>query len=168
MSNRLGVILHENEEPYAVLRADRLAYAPRLLFGLLWTLTPFFFLFPLLRLNGLGVACIVLLALSGVFSLLNTRASWYGSALVLTNHRCIDVTRRGLGPPVVTVAAWSNIAAIKIVPGRIWHRLCGLGAVRIDLSTPSLLSFVHAGVRNPELVRNLVCEVQSVGKKKRV
>ncbi|MBI1908219.1 hypothetical protein HYS28_02260 [Candidatus Uhrbacteria bacterium] len=168
MTGRLGVTLRDHEEQYAVVRAAPLAFAPRFAWGLAWTLTPFFFLFPLLRLDLLGIVFIALLAVSGVLYLLNLRAGWYGSGLVVTNQRCIDVTRKGIGPPLVTDASWRDIERISVVPGPVWHRLLGLGGVRVELRGPSPFAFLLSGVRNPDLVAAMLSEVQSKGTKKRV
>lgn len=168
MTGRFGVQLHDDEERYAVIRASVVSYMPRLAWGTVWVLSPFLFFFPLLRLGWIGVAFIILLALSGVLYLLNVRASWYGSGFLVTSQRCIDVTRKGVGPPAVTDATWRDTADITVVPGRIWQRLLGLGTVRVDLRSPSPFSFVLRGVRRPELVVELLTEVQCMRTKKRV
>lgn len=168
MTGRFGVPLHDDEERYAIIRASFASYLPRFIFGTAWALAPFIFFFPLLRLAWTGVAFVILLALSGVLYLLNLRASWFGSGLVVTNKRCVDVTRKGVGAPLITEVAWSDVAEVKKVPGSIWQRLCGLGTIRVDLRSPSPFSFALSGVRKPELVARLLTEVQYMRTKPRL
>lgn len=157
--DNLGVVLEAHEERYAVVRSDPRAYIGRVLLGVLWILTPWFFLFPLLRLHWLGVLCVGLLTLSGMLFLLQSRARWLGSALVLTNLRCVDVTRQGFAAPIITSVPWSDIQEIVVAPARLWQRVLRLSNIRIDIRSAPQLSLLLPAVRRGELVRKLVNEV---------
>lgn len=160
MMHVLGVELNENEERIAVIRSSVRLYVPRILFGVVWVLSPFYLLFPLLRLGKFGVVFAVLLGVSGVAYLVSIRATWYGTALLLTNQRCVDVVRRGLGPPSVTFVPWSAVAGVRALHGGFLKKLWGLSTLRVDLDASKPFAFELAGVRHVERVRDLVHEVQ--------
>lgn len=159
MRHKLGIVLREDEEVYAVVRAAGAAYVPRIVFGVLWVLTPFLLFFPLLRMNGMGWVVFGVLALGGVLYLLNLRAQWYGSAIVLTTQHVIDVTRQGLGPAIVTTVRRADVEGLHVTPAPWWGRLLGLSCVRVALRDGAF-DMELRGVRNGGAVRELWDEVQ--------
>lgn len=167
MTNVLGVQLHDGEERCAVIRSDVRALLPKFVFGVAWTLVPAFFFFPLLRLGLFGFVFAALLAMSGLVYLLNLRSSWYGTAIVATTHRCIDIHRRGLAPATVVAVPWSDVTVVSTVPRSLFHVLLGLGTIRVDFVESRGFSFVMKGVRNPDRVQQLLHEVQYLRKGKK-
>lgn len=167
MTNVLGIQLHEGEERCAVIRGDVRALLPRFLFGVAWTLLPAFFFFPLLRLGVSGFVLVVLFALGGLLYLLNLRSSWFGTGIVATTHRCIDVSRRGFAPATVVAVPWSDVTVVSLAPRSLLHTLLGVGTIRVDFVESRGFSFVMKGIRNPERMQQLLHEVQYLRKGKK-
>ncbi len=167
MTHILGVQLYDGEERCAVIRGDVVAYIPRLLLGVTWTLLPFFFFFPLLRLGLFGLVFAGLLTLGGCVYLFHLRSSWLGTGLIATTLRCIDVSRRGFAPATVVAVPWSDATIISVAPSNIIYTLLGVGSVRIDFAESHAFSFVSRGVRNPRRVQQLLHEVQCLRKGKK-
>lgn len=162
MTNVLGVPLQEGEERCAVIRRDIRALLPKLLFGIVWTLVPFFFFFPLLRLGFSGFIFAALIAIGGGLYLVSLRLSWYSTGLVATTSQCIDVSRRGFAPAHIVAVPWSDVTSIRVVGRSVFHALLGLGTIRVDFVASRGFSFVMTGVRQPKRVQQLLHEVQCV------
>lgn len=167
MTNVLGVQLYDDEERCAVIRRDVRALLPKFIFGVAWTLLPAFFFFPLLRLGVFGFVFAALLAIGGLVYLLNLRSSWFGTALLVTTLRCIDVSRRGFAPATVVAVPWSDVTVVSTAPRSLFHALLGLGTIRVDFVESRGFSFVMKGVRNPNRVQQLLHEVQYLRKGKK-
>ncbi|HCC83311.1 TPA: hypothetical protein DEP96_00510 [Candidatus Uhrbacteria bacterium] len=151
MMNHVHLPLHDHEERYGMFRASGRSVGLRLVFGAIWTLLPFILLFEILRLEWYGVVLLVIIGLSGLRYLLAVRASWYGSVLVVTNERVIDVTKIGFSKPVVTSVWWNEVKEVRRV-GK---------SIMIETSTKVPMILVLANVKKPTLVMNLISEVQS-------
>lgn len=166
MTSVLGVQLYEGEERCAVIRSDVRALLPKFLFGVAWTLLPAFFFFPLLRLGFFGFVFAALLAIGGLVYLLNLRASWFGTGIVATTLRCIDVSRRGFAPSTIVAVPWEDVTVVSLAPRSLLHTLLGLGTIRVDFVESRGFSFVMKGIRNPKRVQQLLHEVQYLQKGK--
>lgn len=156
MTHVLGVQLHDGEERCAVIRSAVFALMPRVTLGIAWTLVPFFFFFPLLRLGSFGIFFAAMLASSGLAYLFRLRVSWYHTALVATTTRVIDVHRRGFAPAVIVAAPWTDVTVISAAPRAPF----GIGTVRVDFVASRDFSFVLRGVYNPKRASELLHEVQ--------
>ena len=167
MIDALGVELKEGEERIAVIRSSVRLYIPRISFGMVWVLSPWYLLFPLLRLGTVGVVFAALLGISGITYLFSLRTTWHGTALIFTNQRCIDVVRRGFSPPSITFVPWSSVVGVRALHGGFFKKLWGLSTLRMDLDATKNFAFEMEGVRNVERVKNLAHEVQLGGKKER-
>ncbi len=144
--------LHDHEERYGLFRSSWLAIAPKMLLGLAWTLLPFVLLFPILRLDWLGIVLAILFGAFGLRYLLAVRAGWYGSVLAVTNERVIDITKRGFGQPVVTSVSWKEVKGVR----------SGIrNSVLVDVGGEKPMTLVLAGAAKPKLVKELLIEVQS-------
>lgn len=135
-----------------MFRASERSITPRIMFGVIWTLLPFILLFEILRLEWIGVFLLVVVGISGLRYLLAVRAGWYGSVLVLTNERVIDVTKKGFSKPVVTSVTWSEIKGVKLDKAK---------TILIATNTKIPMTLALSGVKKPALVMNLISEVQS-------
>lgn len=124
---------------------------PKIIFGVIWTLLPFFLLFEILRLEWYGVILLMVVGISGLRYLLAVRAGWYGSVLVVTNERVIDVTKKGFDKPVMTSVGWNEMKAVKL----------GVRSIIIETCTKVPMMLTLTNVKKPALVMNLISEVQS-------
>lgn len=150
--NHVLVPLHDHEERYGMFRASGLFIAPKLIFGIIWTLLPFILFFEILRLEWYGVVLLFVLGISGLRYLLAVRAGWYGSVWVITKERIIDVSKKGFRKPVITSVLWSAVKEVKLSKAK---------AIRLETKTKVPIILVLSGVKNPGLVMNLISEVQS-------
>lgn len=145
--------LGEHEERVATVRADVAAYAPRLVLGIAWTLAPWWLLFPFLRLGVLGWVVVGIVACGGVLYLANLRAQWFGTALVVTSERVIDVVQRGMGREETMAFPWQEVVDIQAVTR------FPFGAVRLVLRNGPFDVRID-GVRDPLAVKKMLHEVQ--------
>lgn len=150
MMNHVHLPLNDHEERYGMWRASGLSVMPQLFLGMIWTLLPFVLLFEILRLEWYGVVLLLIVGISGLRYLLAVRAGWYGSVLVVTNERVIDVTKKGFGKAVLTSVKWAEVARVRTESQ----------AVIVETKTKIPMMLGLTGVRNPGLVMNLISEVQ--------
>lgn len=88
--------LQEGERLVSVLRRSLLTVAPTLALAGLFLATPFFFLFPLLRLGFIGTVILCASLALGAYLALKGVLLWDANVLVLTDHRFIVVRQHGL------------------------------------------------------------------------
>ncbi len=160
MKDIAHLTLYDGEERYAVIRADYRAFLPRIAFGVLWLLLPFFFFFSLLRMGVFGLGFGAALTLSALLYLFSLRATWHGSALVVTTLRCIDVTRRGFRRAIIAAVPWKSVTAVHVDAQTVWQKAFGLGSVRVDVADAVPFSFVLSGVNDPRRIQELFDDVQ--------
>lgn len=88
--------LQEGERIISVLRRSLLTATPTLLLAGLFLATPFFFLFPLLRLGFIGTVILCAALALGAYLALKGVLLWDANVLVITDHRFIVVRQHGL------------------------------------------------------------------------
>lgn len=162
MKDIANLNLYDGEERCAVVRADYRAFLPRIAFGVLWLLLPFFFFFPLLRMGFFGLGFGAALFVSAFVYLFSLRATWHGSALVVTTLRCIDVTRHGFRRAVVVAVPWKLVIAVHVDARTVWQKAFGLGSIRVDVADAAPFSFLLSGVKDPIRIQELFHDVQCV------
>lgn len=162
MTRLLGVQLEDTEERCAVIRRDVRALLLRCAFGIAWTLLPSFFFFPLLRMGWFGGAVAVVLTLGGLVYLMRVRTSWFGTAIVATTHRCIDVTRKGFAKGTAVSVPWEDVAAVETPRRSVLHIVLGVGTLRVVPVAKHPFLFELTGVRNVGRVQQLLNDVQCV------
>ncbi len=159
--------LQEGERVVSVLRRSLLTVAPTLILAALFLATPFFFLFPLLRMGFVGTvilcACIALgsyLGLKGVLL-------WDANVLVLTDRRFLVVRQHGLWSRRVIEAPLSGSQVTVKRSG--WSGALRIGQLTIigqGLSVPVIVTGMPAAetvARNIQSLR----DAQSAGFKVR-
>lgn len=162
MKNTLGVELQAGEECYAIVRCSGLFFLPRLVLGVVWFFLPFMFVWTLWRLGLIGLVIALLFLLTSIWFLRRLEASWRGSGLILTNLRCIDVSRSISGKEaLVSEVSWAEVKEAEARMSRLlgW---AGLGSVEVHLQEPHSFSFLLPGVVRPRRVAKLIAEVQSL------
>lgn len=125
----------------------------------LWTLLPFFFLFPLLQRGVIGVIIFLLIAASGAFLLFYVYDQWRHTCLFITDHRVIDVEQKG----------WMKFEVYEVLHGQIkdvvvkrrgpWAYLFSYGNVEIEIAyAPENLLFPC--VKNPKRTQYLLLDLR--------
>lgn len=166
MTSLLGVQLYDGEERCAVIRRDMRALLPQFVFGMVWTLLPSFFFFSLLRMGMFGAFFSVVLTMGGLVYLVRLRKAWYGTAIVATTLRCIDVECRGFRKGTAVAVPWSDVTVISTPKRSVVAALFGVGTIRVDMAQKHAFSFVLTGVRDASRVQQLLHDVQCVRKGK--
>lgn len=162
MKSTLGVELAPGEECYAIVRPSGIFFFPRLALGVVWFLLPFLFVWTLWRLGLIGLVIALLFLITSIWFLRRLEASWRGSGLVLTNLRCIDVSRSiSRKGALVHDVPWAEVGEIAAERSR-WLGWFGVGSVEVHLRPPHAFSFILPGVIRPHRVAKLIAEVQSL------
>ncbi len=153
--------LHSDEHVLGIIRASAWAYLPRLFFGVLWVLVPFFLLFPLLVLGSFGVIFFLVLLGSGVFYLFKRWVRWQYTMLIVTDQRVIDIEQKSILSRELTDLRWRDVRRIRVRKGRGWQKLFRLGAIQIKGKKRAGYNLELLGIKRVELVESFLNEVKS-------
>lgn len=162
MVRSLPVTLQKDEEVLAVVRRSAFTIAWKILFTLAWFLVPFLFFFPLLRLGGVGV---------GIFFLLLGGAVLYGwhlwrrfmyTMLIVTDRRVIDVDQGSWRRRHVADLPLVEIRTVVTERTSWIGGMFGIGMIRIETGDGTSFDLEWDGVRQPQLLADLLREVQSI------
>jgi hypothetical protein len=88
--------MQEGERVVSVLRRSLFMVAPTLFLAALFLATPFFFLFPLLRMGFIGTVLLCVCIAVGAYLGLKGVLLWDANVLVLTDRRFLVVRQHGL------------------------------------------------------------------------
>ncbi len=99
----------------------------------IWTVFPFFFLFPLWRQGTWGVALFFLWLLSGIVLLWRQYLTWARTVFLVTDMRVIDYDQRGFFHRVVTEARYESIDEVSVQVKGIVPTLFRYGTLRLKL-----------------------------------
>ncbi|MCE9585964.1 PH domain-containing protein [Candidatus Uhrbacteria bacterium] len=145
------VIQMQPEERTLVLerRHLRTMAGPLILAGLLIAV-PFFFLFPLVRAGGFGMAIFALLLAVGAAFALRVFITWDSHVLILTNRRIVHVEQTGVWRRQVREMPLSTIEQISIERRGAWDAMFHTGVLKLRANGHGSIAF--AGVYRPELL----------------
>ena len=88
--------LREGERIQGMIRRHVVTLLPMLSLSALFIITPFFFLFPLLRAGSIGAITLVLSVAIGLSLALRALHLWDADVLIVTTERMIDVDQSGV------------------------------------------------------------------------
>jgi len=152
--------LKAREELLEVVHASIL---PRLGKGFLfavWTILPFFFLFPLWRAGMWGIILFAVWLLSGLFLLGRAYLVWARTVFFITDMRVIDQDQRGFFYKVVTEARYDQIDEVSYHVKGIIPTLFRYGTLSLQLRGSSAdIQVPH--VKHPERLTNLINDLRS-------
>ncbi|MBI3956735.1 MAG: PH domain-containing protein [Candidatus Kerfeldbacteria bacterium] len=132
---------------------------PGLIAGIVF-FSPFFFLFPLLRLGLPGVLGLLIVFLAGILLLIRLVVLYSLNVLLITNYRLIDVDQRGLFHREVSECTYDRIADVSFSMRGIPQTLLHYGNVQIQ-TAGSQANLEVRNVRGPDRVQELIMKLQS-------
>ncbi len=125
--------LKAEEDVLEVLHASLAPYILQFTLMLIWLLSPFFFMFPLLREGTWGVSLLIAWILSGLILLGRAYLRWSRTVLVVTDRRVVDHDQKGFFHRVVTEARFDQIDEVSYQVKGVASTLFRYGTLRIQL-----------------------------------
>jgi hypothetical protein len=152
--------LKPREEILATVHASLL---PKLWLYILlsvWTVLPFFFLFPLWRLGAWGIGVFFLWLFSGALWLGRTYFMWSRTLFLITDLRVIDYDQRGFFHHVVTQARYDAIDEVSVQVKGVASTLFRYGTLRLQLQG-SAADIVVEPVYQPAHLSDLINDLRT-------
>ncbi len=151
--------LKPHEEVLEVVHASVL---PKLwVFALttIWTVLPFFFLFPLWRQGMWGVVVFLIWLVSGLILLWRLSLIWTRTVFLITDMRVIDYDQRGFFHRVVTEARFEQMDEVSVHVKGMGATLFRYGTLQIKLhGSAADIEVDH--VKKPEHLSSLVNDLR--------
>lgn len=122
-------------------------------------LIPFFFLFPLLKWHGWGIALGVLVFLVGFSIFFRTVFLWYHNVFVITTDRILDFDQRGFFERVVSQSSFEKIQDVSFHIHGAWQTMFRCGDINIKTAWGSVDLCVPAIFR-PATIQRLLLDTQ--------
>src|SRR3989338_3977954 len=129
--------LKAHEEVLEVVNASIIPRLIRVTLLVIWTLLPFFFLFPLWREGGIGLTIFVVWLFSGILLLMRTYIMWARTVFVVTDMRVIDYDQKGFFYRVVTQTRFDQIDEVSYQIKGIFPTLFRYGTLELQLHSSS-------------------------------
>jgi membrane protein YdbS with pleckstrin-like domain len=123
-------------------------------------LSPFFFLFPLLRLGPFGVVAIVVLLVVGVVIAVRVVVMYSFNVLMITTIRLIDIDQRGLFHREVSESTYEKIQDVSFSMKGIAQTVFRFGNLLIQ-TAGGQANLEQRNIREPEKVQDLILKLQS-------
>ncbi len=126
--------LDDGEEPVEIYRQFALAFFWQWAGGLFFLLSPFFFLYPLLRIGGWGSLIMAFLFLIGLSWLFRTWKIWYYSIMLATDKRLVIVDQKGMFDRQVSQVELDKINDISYRKRGLVQTIFNIGTLYIQIS----------------------------------
>jgi len=130
---------------------------PRLVLALLLIVTPFFFLFPLLKTGPTGIVVFSVCVGVGVLVAWRTFVMWDGEALIVSNQRIVKVTQSGFFSRTVTEASLDRLADISWRKRGLMGTVFNFGDLTINTTGQQRIAATH--MPSPREIHALLVEV---------
>ncbi len=143
--------LREGERIQGMIRRHVVTLLPMLSLSALFIITPFFFLFPLLRAGSIGAITLVLSVAIGLSLALRAIHLWDADVLIVTTERVIDVDQSGVWARQVAEIPLGAIHDIRWERRGFHEALFRLGTVRLSAAMPPS-EVVVSHIAHPERV----------------
>ena len=143
--------LKPREEVLEVIHASVVPHMPKLAMLVLWSVLPFFFLFPLWRQGTWGVILFLVWLCSGLLMLARAYVRYNRTVFLLTDSRVVDHDQRGLFHRVVTQARYDEIDEASVRIKGIAPTMFGYGTLTLKLHGSSADIVVDAVPRPSHL-----------------
>ncbi|MBI2473115.1 PH domain-containing protein [Candidatus Uhrbacteria bacterium] len=151
--------LKAHEEVLEVVYASMIPRLPRVTLLVVWILLPFFFLFPLWREGGIGLAIFAIWLFSGVLLLVRAYLTWSRTVFVVTDMRVIDYDQKGFFHRVVTQTRFDQIDEVSYHIKGIFPTLFGYGTLQLQLQGSSADIQVEQ-VKRPNRIADLINDLR--------
>lgn len=162
---RLLQNLKEDEEIKACYHQFFLAWFWQWLGAFLVFLSPFFFLYLLLRYGLAGQIILLVLFVVGAMWLLRVWRLWQGSVLIVTSHRLVMMRQTGVFDRTVSQISLDKINDAAFRQKSFWQTFFNYGALLVQISA-SPEKLVLPNIRRPAAVQQVIFDLQrNFGKK---
>jgi hypothetical protein len=155
------IALKPNEEILELVQASRIPTCWLYVLSGLWTVLPFFFLFPLWRQGGWGVITFFVWLISGLLLLGRLYLMWVRTIFLVTDMRVIDHDQRGFFHRVVTQARFDQIDEVSVQVKGIIATLFRYGTLRLKLHGEAADIEVKY-VKRPEHFADLINDLRNI------
>ncbi len=155
--------LKPEEEVLEIVHEDIVPHLPRYTLFFLWFVAPFFFLFPLFREGAVGVFIFFGLIISACFFGFRSYTKWSNTTFILTDHRVIDVERRGFFDRVVSEILYRDIDDVTYRVKGIVPTMFRYGDIRVHVSGSGAdIEFHH--VARPSRIHDLINDLRETAR----
>lgn len=152
--------LKAREEVLELVQASLLPKLWAFVLSMLWTVLPFFFLFPLWRQGTWGVIVFFVWLVSGIIILSRLYLMWARTVFLVTDMRVVDYDQRGFFHRVVTEARFEQIDEVSVQVKGIIATLFRYGTLRLKLHGAAADIEVER-VKRPEHLADLINDLRS-------
>lgn len=125
-----------------------------------WTILPFFFLFPLWREGQWGVITFFVWLLSGVILLARAYVMWVRTVFLITNQRIIDLDQRGFFVREATEARHDQIDEVSYHVKGVIPTVFRYGTLSLQLRGSSA-DIILSPVKRPDRLAALINDLRS-------
>lgn len=122
-------------------------------------LSPFFFLYLLLRWGKVGLIILSLLFIVGASWLLRTYRLWRQSMMVLEDDKIIIINQTGIFDRTVSQIQLDKINDISFRKKGLWQTIGNFGSIAIQVSS-SPEKLIINNLKRPELIQKELCAAQ--------
>ncbi len=151
--------LRPEEEVLEIVHEDIVPHLLRYSLLFLWFVAPFFFLFPLFQEGVVGVFIFFALVASACFFGLRSYVKWANTTFILTDHRVIDVDRKGFFDRVVSEIPYHQIGDVTYRVKGIVPTMFRYGDVRVHVTGSGAdIEFRH--VARPSRIHDLINDLR--------
>lgn len=158
-SDEISPVLKENETVRGVYHQFVLAYFWQWLFGAIVFLSPFFFLYLLLKWGVTGMVLEGVLFVIGLFWLGRTYRLWYASQFVVTTEKIMTINQLGFFDRTVAQIQLDKINDVSYRKRGMWQTIFNYGNIAIQVSAaPEKL--VIKNLRQPAAVQQALYDAQ--------
>ncbi|OGY92291.1 MAG: hypothetical protein A3H70_03575 [Candidatus Komeilibacteria bacterium RIFCSPLOWO2_02_FULL_48_11] len=152
-------ILKENETVRGVYHQFVLAYFWQWLGGAVVFLSPFFFLYLILKWGPTGQALLAVLLVIGLFWLGRTYRLWSGSRFVITTEKIMNISQLGFFDRTVSQILLDKINDVSYRKKGFWQTVFNYGTLAIQVSA-SPEKLVVKNIRQPAAVQQALLDAQ--------
>lgn len=154
------VQLQPDEQTLSLERRHLRTMAGALLLAVLLIVVPFFFLFPLVRAGGFGVAIFCLLLAVGAVFALRVFLIWDSHVIILTSQRIIQVEQTGIWRRHVREMPLHALEQVSIERRGPMDAMFRTGVLRLRANGHGMIVF--SGVSRPEILAEKIEKARSV------
>ena len=152
--------LKPREEVLELVQASILPKLWAFALAIIWSVLPFFFLFPLWRQGGWGVIVFFVWLASGLLLLGRLYLKWARTVFLVTDRRVVDHDQRGFFYRVVTEARFEQIDEVTVHVKGIMATLLKNGTLTLKLHGAAA-DIVVDDIARPEHLADLINDLRS-------
>ncbi|MDD5039750.1 MAG: PH domain-containing protein [Patescibacteria group bacterium] len=151
--------LKEDESIASIVRKYPLVFFWQILISAVCSIAPFFFLLPLMRGGWWGVAIFAGFVAFGLIVAIRILIQYSFNVFVITDARIIDIDQRGFFDRTVSETTYDAIQDVSYRIRGISQTLLHYGSIIIQ-TAGSQANIELTGVKNPELLQQLIIRIQ--------